>query len=227
MAFWIRSFSYSVTPERTLLRQAGRSDASSSQALWSKPQRFRETFSVSLKRFFWPPLERFPAQSSPYRSCFGRRSSGIRTTCPAHLSCDFISMAWMPDCGVCNDPLPLGLAFHHQGSTFINAYCHTLTQFLCLWLANSHVTISFVCMVDVLSHGIDARQLRNYELSSLTKLTNLDIMIVLSYWICFKVSVFLINLFLYQVLLQDKQSCETNMVKCCDKRRNYIHSICF
>ena len=65
MAFWIRSFSYSVTPERTLLRQAGRSDASSSQALWSMPQHFRETFSVSLKRFFSPPLERFPAQSSP------------------------------------------------------------------------------------------------------------------------------------------------------------------
>ena len=57
MAFWIRSFSYSVTPER--------SDASSSQALWSMPQRFRETFSVSLKCFFWPSLERFPAQSSP------------------------------------------------------------------------------------------------------------------------------------------------------------------
>ena len=101
MAFWIRSFSYSVTPERTLLRQAGRSDASSSQALWSKPQRFRETFSVSLKRFFWPPLERFPAQSSPYRSCFGRRSSGIRTTCPAHLSCDLISMAWMLSIPAC------------------------------------------------------------------------------------------------------------------------------
>ena len=93
--------SYSVTPERTLLRQAGRSDASSSQALWSKPQRFRETFSVSLKRFFWPPLERFPAQSSPYRSCFGRRSSGIRTTCPAHLSCDLISMAWMLSIPAC------------------------------------------------------------------------------------------------------------------------------
>ena len=40
MAFWVCSFSYSVTPEQTLLRQAGRSDASSSQALWSKPQRF-------------------------------------------------------------------------------------------------------------------------------------------------------------------------------------------
>ena len=59
---------------------ARRSDASSSQALWSIPQRFREIFSsVSLKRFFWQPLERFPAQSSPYRSCFGRHSSSIRT----------------------------------------------------------------------------------------------------------------------------------------------------
>ena len=35
IAFWIRSFSYSVTREWTLLRQAGRSDASTSQALWS------------------------------------------------------------------------------------------------------------------------------------------------------------------------------------------------
>ena len=33
-----------------------------------------------------------------------------------------IAVSW-PDCGVCNDPVPLGLAFHHQGSTFINAYC--------------------------------------------------------------------------------------------------------
>ena len=38
------------------------------------------------------------------------------------------------------------------------------------------------------------------------------------------------NLFFYffdQVLLQDKQSCEINMVNCCDKGRNYIHSIFF
>ena len=53
-----------MTPERTLLRQAERSDVSCSQALWLMLQRFRETFSVSLKHFFWPPLERFPAQSS-------------------------------------------------------------------------------------------------------------------------------------------------------------------
>ena len=31
-------------------------------------------------------------------------------------------MSW-PDHGVGNDPIPLGLAFHHQGSAFINAYC--------------------------------------------------------------------------------------------------------
>ena len=37
-----------------------------------------------------------------------------------------IAVSW-PDCGVGNDPVPLRLAFHHQGSTFINAYCHTLT----------------------------------------------------------------------------------------------------
>ena len=81
-------------------------------------------------------------------------------------------------------------------------------------------------MVDVLSDGIVARQLRNYELSSLFKLTNLDILIVLSCSVCFKLSFFFINsyiLFFDQVLLQDKQSCEINMVKCYDKGRNYLH----
>ena len=52
MAFWIRFFTNSVTPERTLLHQAGLSDASSSQALWSMPQRFREAFCVSLRASF-------------------------------------------------------------------------------------------------------------------------------------------------------------------------------
>ena len=51
-------------------------------------------------------------------------------------------------------------------------------------------------MVDVLSHGIVAQQLRNYELSSLSKLTNLEILIVLSCPICFKLRFF--NLFLFK-----------------------------
>ena len=33
-----------------------------------------------------------------------------------------IALSW-PDRGAGNDPEPLGLAFHHQGSTFINANC--------------------------------------------------------------------------------------------------------
>ena len=85
-------------------------------------------------------------------------------------------------------------------------------------------------MVDVLSHGTVARQLCNYELSSLFKLTILDILIVLSCSICFKLRFFLMNfiyLFIYLVLLQDKQPCEINMVKCCDKGRNYILSFFF
>ena len=68
---------------------------------YGKCRNVLEVFSVSLKHFFWPPLERFPAQSSPYRSCFGRHSWGILTTCLVHLSCDLISMACMlciPDC---------------------------------------------------------------------------------------------------------------------------------
>ena len=38
---------------------------------------------------------------------------------PTHT---IIAVSWS-DCGVGNDPIPSGLAFHHQGSTFINAYC--------------------------------------------------------------------------------------------------------
>ena len=33
-----------------------------------------------------------------------------------------------PDRGAVNDPGALGLAFHHQGLTFINAYCHSATN---------------------------------------------------------------------------------------------------
>ena len=32
-----------------------------------------------------------------------------------------------PNRGAGNDPEPLVLAFHHQGSTFINAYCQAAT----------------------------------------------------------------------------------------------------
>ena len=80
-------------------------------------------------------------------------------------------------------------------------------------MADSRATISFVCIADVLSHGSYA--IMNFlEVSSFFKLTNLDILIVLSCSICFKLFFFQIDLFnFYQVLLQDKQFCEINMVK--------------
>ena len=34
-----------------------------------------------------------------------------------------INSGSIPDRGAGNDPEPLGLAFHHQGSTLINAHC--------------------------------------------------------------------------------------------------------
>ena len=33
-----------------------------------------------------------------------------------------------PDRGAGNDPQALGLAFHHQGPTFINLYCQAATN---------------------------------------------------------------------------------------------------
>ena len=47
----------------------------------------REALRVSLYRFFWLPWERFPTCSSPQRIFFGKRSSGILVTWPAHLNC--------------------------------------------------------------------------------------------------------------------------------------------
>ena len=47
----------------------------------------REALRVSLYRFFWPPWERFPICSSPQRTFFGKRSSGILVTWPVHLNC--------------------------------------------------------------------------------------------------------------------------------------------
>ena len=40
-----------------------------------------------------------------------------------------IAVSWQDLCAG-NDPEPLGLAFHHQGSTFINAYCQAAVNLL-------------------------------------------------------------------------------------------------
>ena len=52
-------------PALIRLRQVGRSSATVSQVSISMSKDFREALSVSLKRFFCPPTERLPSESSP------------------------------------------------------------------------------------------------------------------------------------------------------------------
>ena len=56
---------------------------------------FMETFSVSLKGFFWPLWKCLPWDSSPLSSFFGRWWSFMRTAWPAQQSCDCIKMVKM------------------------------------------------------------------------------------------------------------------------------------
>ena len=61
------------------------------------PNALRDAFRVALKRFFWPPWERFPCCSSPQNSILCSRRSGMRVTWPAHRSWDCIRMVYMLD----------------------------------------------------------------------------------------------------------------------------------
>ena len=90
-------FSAFLAPLVMLLRHNGRSCAMASQEFVSILKRFNDTLRESLKLFFYPPAERLPVLSSLYISCFGIRPSGIRTTCPAHLSWAFCSSVGMPE----------------------------------------------------------------------------------------------------------------------------------
>ncbi len=74
------SLSLSLAASQPLLmssRQVVRFTASCSHAEVSMLKDFREIFSVSLKRFHWPPTDRFPLESSPYGSGFGMLSSAF------------------------------------------------------------------------------------------------------------------------------------------------------
>ena len=80
----------------------------------------------------------------------------------------------------------------------------------------------------VLSHG-------NYTIMNFLKVSSLFKFDKPGHFDCFILlnlfqMKFCLNKFIYlfifdQGLLQDKQSCVINMVKCCDKGRNYIHQI--
>ena len=56
------------------------------------PKDFMETFSVSLKRFFWPPWECLPRDSSPQSTFFRRWWCFMQTTWLAQWSCGCIKM---------------------------------------------------------------------------------------------------------------------------------------
>jgi hypothetical protein len=70
----IRFSSCNFAPLFTLERQALRSRARSSHVSGSMWNSLVDTFMESLCRFFWPPLEREPFTSSPYKTCFGMRA---------------------------------------------------------------------------------------------------------------------------------------------------------
>ena len=61
-------------------RQATRSAARTDHCLWSMLQVVSDLFRLSLNRFFGAPLSRWPVESSPYKTIFGRRWSSILET---------------------------------------------------------------------------------------------------------------------------------------------------
>ena len=87
--------SWRRAPLWTAARHLVLSEAFCSHEVWLIPKAFREALRVSLKRFFGAPSERLPSCSSPKNSFFGILWSGIRATCPAQRSCDFISRVCM------------------------------------------------------------------------------------------------------------------------------------
>ena len=81
-------FSFSVVRRFSVaLAPFGDSATLSSRFLAKRPpstevdvQVFDGLFEKSLKRFFCPPTERLPRQSSPYSSCFGGRLSDMASS---------------------------------------------------------------------------------------------------------------------------------------------------
>ena len=79
--------SYSLAPLLMRPRHFARSCAICSHDSVGMLKSLREAFRVSFHRFFWPPWERLPNSSSPWRIFFGKRSSGILVTWPVHINC--------------------------------------------------------------------------------------------------------------------------------------------
>ena len=79
--------SYSPAPLLMRPRHFVRSCAMCSHDSVGMLKSLRDALRVSLYRFFWPPSERFPTCSSPWRIFFGKRLSGILVIWPVHLNC--------------------------------------------------------------------------------------------------------------------------------------------
>ena len=76
----------------TILRYLSLFCARYSKQLGSIPKDFTETFSVSLKRFFWSSWYHFPRDSSQPSSFFGSWWFFMQITSPVKRTCDCIKM---------------------------------------------------------------------------------------------------------------------------------------
>ena len=95
LSFLLRRFSFALfvscssrcsTPALTVVFHDDLFPASWFQVLWLMLHLFRSRLQLSLYLSFGRPRFLLPDVSSPYSSCFGRRWSSIRYTCPSHRS---------------------------------------------------------------------------------------------------------------------------------------------
>ena len=85
-ALFVRSSSRCSTPALTVVFHDDLFPASWFHVLWLMLHFFRLRLQVSLNLSFERPRFLLPDVSSPYSSCFGRRWSSMRCTCPSYRS---------------------------------------------------------------------------------------------------------------------------------------------
>ena len=83
-------------------RQATRSIARLDHCLWSMLKAGSDFLRLSLNHVLGAPLSRWPEDSSPNMTIFGRRWSSIRETRPAHRSWYFKIKASMLETSACS-----------------------------------------------------------------------------------------------------------------------------